>query len=148
MRGEKVSPDVIIRRVIKNYPRNMETDPSKPAKPDPSFGDWTKIEKLKKDALAQADEIEKLCKDLIKADKKLKDMILEAYATTPSTDSLFYDSPLAPSRQSLYLRAFLKKLGWEGARDVHMDIDKIQDFSKAIKDGFAWLAKFKNDKNT
>lgn len=108
-------------------------------------GDWKKLEKLTKDISALADSMQNQVKELVKADTKLKQMQLEAYQLAPQVDCLFYDSPVAPSRQTLYLKMFLKKCGWDGARDIFMDESLPETFSSRIREGCAWLLKFRSD---
>ncbi len=129
--AEEMAPqrDIITRRLFRN-----------------SNGDWKKLEKLTKEINALAEEMDQMAIDLVKSDSKLKDLMLEAYQIAPETDCLFYDSPVAPNRQTLYLKMHLKKIGWDGVRDVSVSSISIEPFSRMIKDGCRWLLKFKNDK--
>lgn len=109
-------------------------------------GNWKDAEKLVKEINSYAEIVDSLAKDLVKANKKLLEMALEAYKTAPEIDCLFYDSPLSPSRQSLNLRLYLKKLGFDGIRDVVVNNYDISDFSECVKDGGRWLMKLKPNK--
>lgn len=130
MKAEAVTADVtVVRRVHRN-----------------ASGDWKKVEAKVKEIKAVAETIETLAKDIVKADKQLRELLLEAYTITPAIDSLFYDSPIAPQKQSYYLKAFLRKLGLDGIQGIHTPTINIVDFSKCIKDGCNWLMKFKSDK--
>lgn len=126
-----LSPDIITRRLFRNH-----------------GGDWKKVEKMTKEIETYAQVVDDLAKDLVKADAKLRDLMLAAYKEVPKTDCLFYDSPVSPSRQTLHLKCYLKKLGWDGVRDVMTASIAIEPFSKNIKEAMRWLLKFKNDEAT
>lgn len=106
-------------------------------------GSWDKTEKHIKEALTYAKVVEDLANDLVKADAKLRNILLEAYKEAPMTDALFYDSPISPDKQTLNLKIHFKKLSWPGIRDVIIDVTRAQNFSDTIKDGCKWLLKFK-----
>ncbi len=108
-------------------------------------GDWKETERLIKEITTYAKVVEDLASDLVKADKKLSELTLEAYKIAPKTDCLFYDSPLSPAKQTFHLKLFLKKLGWNGVRDVFMNDLEIQPFTKQMKDACRWLVKFKEN---
>jgi hypothetical protein len=118
--------DVVVRRLHRN-----------------KDGDWAKVEKTAKEILTYAKVVEDLANDLVKADAKLKILMLEAYKDAPCVDSLFYDSPVSPDRQTLALKLYLKKLNWPGVRDVIVDTTRVQDFSETMKEAVRWLLKFK-----
>ena len=108
-------------------------------------GSWDKTEKLLKDIKVFAEVLEGLEKDRIEAYKKLQALILEAYNTAPGVDCLFYDSPLAPNRVLYLLKAFGKKLGFDGITDIFTPSIEIKDFKKGIEEGCDWLLKFKKN---
>jgi hypothetical protein len=108
-------------------------------------GDWKKVEKQVKEILTYADVVQSLAEDLVKADAKLKLLLLEAYKDAPITDCLFYDSPISPDKQTYNLRAYLRKLSWPGIRDIVTEPIAIPAFADTIKDGCRWLLKFKKD---
>lgn len=122
-------PDVVVRRTFKN-----ET------------GDWKKMDPLVKEILTYGKVIDDLARDLVTADRKLRELMQQAYKTAPRVDSLFIDSPAGPQRQTYALKAYLKKLGWDGVRDVITPTIAIDEFQKAVKDGVTWLLKFRNEK--
>ena len=107
-------------------------------------GNWAEVEKRCKSINSLAALVQSLTEDLIKANNKLEREILEAYELAPLKDSLYYDCPIGPAKQTLYLRMFLKKLGWDGIRDVWVEPVAIQEFAKHIKEGTRWLLKFKD----
>lgn len=125
---EKISEGVAVKRAFRN-----------------SDGDWEKIKKLQKEICNSAETLEQLVKDLVAEDKKLKALQLEAYKLAPAVDCLFYDSPMSPAKQTFHLKAYFKKMGWDGIRDVFVPTVGIDDFSKVIKDGCSWLVKFKSE---
>lgn len=120
--------DVFLRRIFRN-----------------KDGDWKKLEKQIKEINTYAEVVQGLAEDLVKAEAKLKLLTLEAYQLAPKVDCLFYDSPISPDKQTASLRAYLKKLGWSGVRDIWMDSIKIQPFAATVKDGCRWLVKFQSD---
>jgi hypothetical protein len=123
-------PEVIVRRLQRN-----------------DKGDWKRVEEKVKEAKILADVLEGLLKDVVKADAKLREALLDAYRVAPEVDCHYMDSPIAPSRQVYALKAYLKKLGWDGIRDMHTLSVNIQDFSAAMKEASSWLLKFKHAKN-
>ncbi len=108
-------------------------------------GDWRKLEGQVKEIMIWADTIEGLANDLAKADKKMKDLCLVAYENAPKKDTLYYDSPLSPAKVTMYLKMHLKKAGWEGVRDIHVDTSLIEPFTKTMREATRWLLKFKDD---
>lgn len=106
-------------------------------------GDWAKCEAATKDIIKLGNEIESLASQLIEKDRELRLKTLAAYELAPKKDALYYDSPLSPSHQTLNLRVFFRKLGWDGIRDIHLDHDKLTSFASQVKDGCKWLLKFK-----
>lgn len=120
--------------IIRRFGRTFQNDK----------GDWVAAEKKIKEAISYAQVVDQMAIDLEKANQKVKDLLLDAFKVTPETDCLFYDSPISPSRQVLYLKSFLVKLGFEGIRDVTTSHEDIKPFSAMIEDGCAWLMKFKN----
>jgi hypothetical protein len=113
-----------------------------------SKGDWEKLEKLSKEISTYADVIDGLCKDLVEANTRLRKLMVDAYHLSPEIDCLFYDSPISPAKQSLHLRAYLHKLGFDGIRDVITNPVDIKPFSFHIKEGVQWLLKLKPVKKT
>jgi hypothetical protein len=118
--------DVLIRRLHRN-----------------KDGDWSKVEKTVKEIITYAQVVDDLTNDLMKADQKLKELMLEAYRSAPTVDCLFYDSPIAPNKQTLNLKLYLRKLGWDGIRDVYVDPTRIPTFADVTKEACRWLLKFK-----
>lgn len=108
-----------------------------------SHGDWEKLEKLTKEITTYADVIDGLAKDLVEANARLRKLLVEAYHLSPEIDCLFYDSPISPSKQTLHLRAYLSKLGFDGIRDVITNPNDIKPFSFHIKEGVQWLMKLR-----
>lgn len=108
-------------------------------------GDWKKLESLTKEIIETATSIQNQAQGLVRADAKLRALQLEAYQLAPKVDCLFYDSPVSPSRQTLYLKMHLKRIGWDGVRDVFINEMLQVNFVSMIKDSCQWLLKFKND---
>lgn len=106
-------------------------------------GDWKKAEKFAKEAMGYSEIAEKHFNDGMAAFEKMKASQLEAFKATPVTDALYNDSPISPYKQTLYLKMHLKKLGWDGVRDVLTPSISIQLFSEMVKDSCKWLLKFK-----
>lgn len=107
-------------------------------------GDWKKLEKQIKEIQTYADVVQGLADDLVKADMKLRALLLEAYQQAPATDCLFYDSPISPDKQTFHLRSYLKKLNWSGIRDIMVEPIKIKPFADNVKEGCKWLMKFQS----
>ncbi len=106
-------------------------------------GDWVKAEKMCREINSQAKLVEDRIKSLVEEDMKLRNLILQAYKMTPKIDCLFYDSPVAPSRQTMYVKMTLKKFGWDGVRDTFSNLMLFEGIAREIKDGTRWLLKFK-----
>lgn len=107
-------------------------------------GDWKKAEKLAKEIMTYAQVVDGLAVDLVKADRHLRQLQLEAYQAAKAVDSLFYDSPVSPARQTMHLKMYLKKLGWDGIRDLHTPSVSIEAFTKNMVEATRWLLKFKD----
>ncbi len=110
-------------------------------------GDWDKTEKLTREIMATAQEMEAFATKLMAADAKLKKLQLQAYETAPIVDALYMDSPISPGKQVRFLELQFRKLGWDGIRDVHVDPALLEPFTKHVKLACKWLLKFKDDKN-
>lgn len=123
-----MNADVITRRVHRN-----------------AAGDWKKVEKLSREIILLAEQMEKTMAELVKQEQKLKDLQLEGFRAAPIVDSLFMDSPVAPHRQTQQVKMYLKKLGWGGSGDVITPTVAIESFSKTVKDSCRWLMKFKDE---
>jgi hypothetical protein len=117
--------DVILRRIFRN-----------------DKGDWKKLEKQIKEINTYAEVVQGLADDLVKAETRLKALMLEAYQLAPKVDCLFYDSPISPDKQTFFLRSYLKKLNWSGVRDIMVDPNRIKPFADNVKEGCKWLLKF------
>ena len=111
-------------------------------------GDWNKLETLTKEIIKQGQLVENLCEKLAEADNRLKILCRDAYALAPAVDCVFMDSPIAPHKHTFFIKAQLKKAGWDGIRDVSIESIMIEPFSKIVKDGCKWLLKFKDDQNS
>ncbi len=108
-------------------------------------GDWIKTEKLTREIMQTAQEMESHAAKLMEADAKLKKLQLQAYETAPIVDCLYMDSPISPTKQVRFLELQFKKLGWSGIKNVHMDPALIEPFSKHVRIACKWLLKFKDD---
>lgn len=106
-------------------------------------GDWLKLEKTLKEADNYTRVIEELADDLMKAHKKLTELKLEAFNLCPETDALYLESPVSPYQQTLHLKLYLKKLGWDGIRDIYVATASIRNFTDYTKEALSWLLKFK-----
>lgn len=108
-------------------------------------GDWKKTEELLDKIKVYADVLQGLERDRVEAYKELQKLILEAYNTAPEVDCLFYDSPLSPVRILYLLKAYGKKLGYDGITDIFTPEVDIKEFKKGIEEGCNWLLKFKKN---
>ena len=105
-------------------------------------GDWTKLEAKCKEIQTYAQVVQELADDFVKAETKLKLLMLEAYQLAPVVDCLYYDSPVCPDRMTTHIKAYLKKQKWSGIRDVWIDHDKIRPFADHVREACKWLLKF------
>lgn len=107
-------------------------------------GDWGRLEKLVREILVDANDLEKEIISLVKNYNALKEKMFKAYHLSPMTDALFYDSPAAPRRMLLHFQAFLKKVGFDGVTNITEDPTKTLRFQDHIKDSCLWLLKLKD----
>jgi hypothetical protein len=108
-------------------------------------GDWAKAKKIADELIVRAKVQAELESDRVKNFLKLTDLALELYKTIPAYDSLFYDSPLAPTKIRFHLNAFAKKLGMSGVKDIVFNVQEIKPFEDYLKDAVKWAFKFQTN---
>lgn len=121
-----------------NPPFKVKLDDKKLINPS-----WEEAHKFGDEAMKWVRVQEDLAKDMAIAQKNIAENMFEAFRRTPVVDCSYGESPIGPTKQIFYLKAFLKKIGWAGVtiRDVQMPEVEIRSYAEVMSEGIKWLFK-------